>query len=145
MVCYYDSSIFLSVVLDQQPNDVLLSYWDDVTARLSSTLLKIECLVGIRRAGALQGFAVEAPWAKERIDALRSYVDHVSCKHVDDEIEETVRNTGALANCRALDAIHIATALSFEPHSDEPIVIVTLDARMRAVAESLRFQVAPPV
>ncbi len=54
MVCYYDSSILLSAILEQQPAEELAGYWDDVDIRLSSILLKIECLTGIRRAGVLQ-------------------------------------------------------------------------------------------
>lgn len=143
MVCYYDSSILLAGVLQQQPADVLSSYWDDVAVRLSSTLLKIECLVGIRRAGVLQRLPPEAPWVQERAGQLQRYTDEVNCKRVDDDIEEIVRATHALSDCRALDAVHLATALYFKPHHDEPIVIVTLDSRMREVAERLGFSVAP--
>ena len=143
MVCYYDSSIMLAAVLEQNPAPALASYWDTVSARLSSTLLKIECLIGIRRAGALQKLSPDAPWVGQRIDLLKRYTDEVDCRRLDDEIEEMVRNTPALCECRTLDAVHLATALYFQPHLDERLTIVTLDRRMRAVAARLGFPLLP--
>ena len=143
MVCYYDSSIFLAAILDQYPAKTLISYWDPVAVRLSSTLLKIECLIGIRRAGALQHLPADAPWVEQRASRLQQYINEVVCKRLDDEIEEIVRGTSDLSDCRTLDAIHLATALYFQPHHDEPINIVTLDRRMREVATRLGFTILP--
>jgi hypothetical protein len=143
MICYYDASILLAGILEQHPAGTLASYWDRAEVRLSSTLLKIECLVGIRRAGALQHLAPDAPWVEQRISQLGRYTDEVDCKRLDDEIEEIVRKTPALSDCRTLDAIHLATALYFQPHHDQPVLIVTLDRRMRAVAPRLNFAVLP--
>ena len=79
------------------------------------------------------------------MNALRLYVEHMDCKRVDDDIEEMVRMNSALADCRALDAIHIATALFFKPHHDAQITIVTLDRRMGETAGRLGFPVLPEV
>lgn len=143
MVCYYDSSIILAGILEQHPAEKYASLWDPVAVRLSSTLLKIECLIGIRRAGSLQRLTRSSSWIEQRAGLLRRYTDEVYCKNLDGEIEEIVRETPELCDCRSLDAIHIATALYYKPHLDEPIGIVTLDKRMREIAGRLGFSVLP--
>lgn len=143
MVRYYDSSILLSEILEENPATILATHWDDATIRLSSILLKVECQVGIRRAAHLQGYPADDEWVRVRLDRLKRYTDEVNCKGVDADIETLVRENAALTECRTLDAVHLATALYFQPHQDEPIIIVTLDGRMREVAQRLGFGVAP--
>jgi predicted nucleic acid-binding protein len=143
MVCYYDSSIILAGILDQHPDHTLTSLWDPVRIRLSSTLLKIECLVGIRRAGSMLGLPVDSTWVEKRLGLLDQYAGEIDCKRLDDDIEGIVRATSALSDCRALDAAHIATALYLKPFHDEPITIVSLDRRLRKVAKALGFPVVP--
>jgi predicted nucleic acid-binding protein len=106
-------------------------------------LTKIECLIGIRRAGALQNLASDGPWCMERIRLLEAYVEELDCKRIDDEILDIIRKNLSLSNCRSLDAIHVATALYFKPYHDEPIQIVTLDNRMRETAGKAGFTVLP--
>ncbi len=64
-------------------------------------------------------------------------------KRIDDDILDIIRKNAFLANCRSLDAIHVATALYFKPYQDEPIQIVTLDSRMRETAGKAGFTVLP--
>jgi predicted nucleic acid-binding protein len=143
MVRYYDSSIMLAGVLGQKPHRLIASLWDSAEIRLSSTLAKIECLVGVRRAGTLQKLASDDPWCLERIHLLEAYLEELDCKHVDDDILTTIRRNVVLSDCRSLDAIHIATALYFRPFHDEPIQVVTLDTRMRETAVRAGFTVLP--
>lgn len=86
---------------------------------------------------------LESQWIAERVERLRRFTDEVACRHVDSEIEEIVRSQSQLSRCRALDAIHMATALFLRPYHDEPLVIVTIDNRMTSVAQKLGFSVAP--
>jgi len=144
MVCYYDSSFLLAGILEQQPPAALSRYWDPATVRLSSTVLKIECFLGLLRAAALQRLPTDGPWLGQRVHLLQTYTDALDCRQVDEEIEAIVRSTPALSGCRTLDAIHIATALYFKPHLDEPFSIVTLDRRLREVAKRVDFPVLPP-
>ncbi len=143
MVCYYDSSIILAGILEQSPQGTLDSLWDEASVRLSSYLLQIECLIGLRMAGALLRHDPGSAWIKERTEVLRDYLLGVSCKFVDEDIEAIVRETPALSDCRTLDAVHLATALYLKPHQEEPITVVTLDKRTRSLARRLGFAVAP--
>lgn len=143
MVRYYDSSVLLAAILGQQLPETFTSLWDSAEKRLSSALLRIECLVGIRRAGVLQGESADGGWVEQRIAELGRYTDELDCKRPDDEIEEIIRRTPALSDCRTLDAVHIATALLFRPLFGEPITMVSVDKRMRKVAERMGFPIMP--
>jgi predicted nucleic acid-binding protein len=143
MVRYFDSSIMLAGILEQEPQDLLASLWDPAEIRLSSLLSKIECVIGIRRAAVLQDLAMDGTWCMERLRLLEAYLEELECKRIDDEILDIIRKNVFLANCRSLDAIHVATALYFKPYQDEPLQIVTLDGRMRETAGKAGFAVLP--
>ena len=143
MVRYFDSSILLAGILAQKKQDLTASLWDPAETRLSSLLTKIECVIGVRRAGALQNLGADDPWCVERIRVLEEYLDELVCKRIDDDILDIIRKSTFLSNCRSLDAIHIASAMYFRPHQDEPIQVVTLDGRMRETAGKAGFTVLP--
>jgi predicted nucleic acid-binding protein len=69
--------------------------------------------------------------------------ESISFKIMDASIEDLVRRTPTLSDCRALDAIHLATALYFKNNLDEEIGIVTFDRRMAVLARKLGFSVFP--
>lgn len=143
MACYFDSSVLLAGILDQQPQDLLSTLWDTAEVRLSSVLTKIECVIGVRRAGVLQRLSPDGPWCRERIRLLDSFLEALECKRVDDDILRIIGENALLANCRSLDAIHVATALYFKPYQDDALQVVTLDGRMRETAVAAGFAVLP--
>ena len=143
MICYFDSSAILSHLLEEREAPGISRLWDESTERLSSNLLKIECIVGIRRAGLAQGFPADTEWPMERIDLLSQFLSGMSFKIVDESVENVIRLTPGLSNCWALDAIHLATALLFRSNVDEPFSLVTLDNRMRVLAPQFGFSVLP--
>lgn len=139
MICYYDSSIILSAVLAEKSLIDYASAWDNVTTRLSSNLLKIECIIGIRRAGRMQDLPEDDEWITHRLDMVEQYFNGINFKIMDALVEETIRDNPILADCRALDAIHLAAALYFKPHLGRPLYICSLDKRMSATAVILGF------
>jgi predicted nucleic acid-binding protein len=143
MVYYYDSSILLSFILEEKRDIDPVSVWDGVSTRLSSNLLKIECIVGIRRSGIIQDLNPDDDWVNLRIGMLEQYFNGINFKLMDESIEATVRENASLTRCRALDAVHLATALYFKPHHEETLTIASLDKRMRAVASDLGFKLYP--
>jgi predicted nucleic acid-binding protein len=142
-VRYFDSSAILSELLEEEGHPRVHELWDDASERLSSSLLKIECIIAIRRATLLQGFAPDHTWAQKRIDLLSDFLDALNFKAIDGSIEEIIRLNPALADCRTLDAIHVATALHFRPYVGGPLEIVTLDRRMKLLARKVGFKVQP--
>ena len=143
MACYYDSSIILSVILEEKGDFDPALIWDDVTIRLSSNLLKVECIVGIRKAGFLQNLSAEDEWVTHRVDLLEQYFNGIHFKMMDSSIEDMIRKNAKLAGCRSLDAIHLATALYFQTHLEEELQIASLDKRLRKVAAGFGFKLQP--
>jgi predicted nucleic acid-binding protein len=143
MVRYFDSSAVLSGLLEEKDHPALPGLWNRADGRLSSSLLKIECVVAVRRAALLRGLGADDTWAADRLDLLTGFLDALDFKAIDDSIEEIIRLTPALADCRTLDAIHVATALHFKPYVEGSLEIVTLDRRMKHLAMKLGFQVQP--
>jgi antitoxin (DNA-binding transcriptional repressor) of toxin-antitoxin stability system len=76
---------------------------------------------------------------------LDSFLEALECKRIDDDILRIISENALLANCRSLDAIHVATALYFRPYQDDALQVVTLDRRMGETAVAAGFAVLPPV
>jgi predicted nucleic acid-binding protein len=140
---YFDSSALLSQMLVQQGALAVQELWQSADQRLSSSLLRIECVIAVRRAALFQGGFADDEWAQERLDLLSEVLDGLNFKTVDASIEEIIQRTPALADCRTLDAIHVATALHFRTYVEGSLEIVTLDGKMRQLAGTLGFQVRP--
>ena len=143
MICYIDSSVMLSGMLEQGVDRSATRLWEESSERLSSSLLKVECLIGIRRAAFAQKLPPDDPWAEGRIGLLFKFMNSITFKMLDESIEDIIRATPELSNCRTLDAIHLATAMYFRPHLDDLLTVVTLDERMSALAKKLGFAVQP--
>jgi hypothetical protein len=80
---------------------------------------------------------------RSRLAALDRILTDFDLKVVDPSIEEIIRRTPVLAECRALDAIHLATALHFKSAVEGRLELVTVDRKMGAVAGKLGFAVRP--
>ncbi len=143
MAFYYDSSLLLSALLEEDHQVDTSAAWDDVGLRLSSNLLRIECIIGIRRSAILQKKGPGSEWVSHRIDLLDQFFNGMHFKIIDDSIEKTIRSNPAIARCRSLDAIHLATALYFKPNIDEPLYLASLDKRLREAAGELGFKLFP--
>lgn len=143
MICYIDSSVILSGLLEQGAARSVMRLWEESSERLSSNLLKTECVIGIRRAALAQKLPPDDPWAESRIGLLFKFMASITFKLMDESIEDLIRSTPELSNCRTLDAIHLATAMYFKPHLDEALTVMTLDERMSALAQKLGFAVDP--
>ena len=131
------------MLLEEEDHPPVHELWIAAEERLSSGLLRMECIIAIRRIAVLKGLAADDAWAKERLDLLTGFLDVLNFKAIDGSIEEIIRSTPALADCRTLDAIHVSTALYFKPYVEGSLEIVTLDRRMRQLAGKLGLQVQP--
>ena len=137
MAAYVDSSFLLAIILGQADADACSILWTGEHIRVSSILMKMECIVSLRRVALQCGFAADQGWVASRLDGLEPFFQQVSFKTVDDSIENMIRCDPRLAECRTLDAVHLATALYFQPHLDEPLWIWTFDRRRRELCPGL--------
>ncbi len=136
MPTYFDSSVVVSLYVDEPLSARAGELWRAGEDRVSSSLLQVECINALRRASS--GGRAIAPGAESRLAAL---LEEVTLKQVDDDVVEIVRRTPAFTRCRSLDVVHLATALHFADRSDEPFVLATFDARMAEVAAAVGLRV----
>ena len=142
MICYFDTSFLLAAVLGQHKQIDYEAIWNDSQERLSSHLIRIETTIAIRRIGYSLS-AKDKDWAHSTITQIEPYLNAITCKYIDDSIESIITEHEEFSRCRALDAIHLATALYFQAHMSEQLSICTLDKRMRETAGMLGFTVIP--
>lgn len=127
---YLDTSAFLKTVFDESESPALRDFLGglDTSRFVSSTLLSVEA-----RRGALRVNPRRLP----RVDLGLVGVAQLD---VDDVI---IENAGRLPDpfLRALDAIHLATALLIR---DEVDVLISYDQRMLAAAAAHGLPTASP-
>lgn len=142
-VAYFDSSALLSILLQEARAESVASIWDQFTQRVSSNLLNAECWIGMRRHFARNRLVPKDKWLKEREDFLSGVLASVQIMPVDGRVLEIVKARTELADCRTMDALHLATALHFSTKGDDGFVLVSLDDRMRQTAKRLNLEVLP--
>lgn len=125
---YLDSSAIVKLVLVERETDALRSYVQDGRPLASSALAITETLRAVKREDPDQ-----EPQARLILTAL-------TLVEVSRDILEHA-GTMPPTNLRALDAIHIATALAL---GDELDALVTYDARMADAARNAGLRVDAP-
>lgn len=141
MPCYFDSSVVLNVLLQQPEAAKWTEVWDRETNRLSSILLEAECITVLRRAAALQPKRDAGRFLAAQLEALNAALKGITLRTIDEEVLRCLSRDDRLGGCRTLDALHLATALLFQEHSDGDLVLATADERMKALAQCLDLAV----
>jgi predicted nucleic acid-binding protein len=129
MAAYFDASVVLSLLVVDEHAGRAGALWSRHLDRVTSTLTLIEALTVARRA--LQREPARAKKAAE--DRLEALMEEVALKPLDAEIAERLRAAPELADCRSLDAAHLATALYFKV-ADPDLVVCTFDGWMAELA-----------
>lgn len=135
MTAYLDSSVVLRIVLGQNRR---LKDWKRIRRGVASALVEVECLRAIdrvRHAQYLRDHDVVV-----RREAVFRLMDEV-------EVVEPARAILSRAAqpfptpLGTLDAIHLATALTWRERSDADLVMATHDAALGMAARSSGLQV----
>lgn len=142
-VAYFDSSALLSVLLQETKAETTAALWNQFTRRVSSILLSAECSIGMRRHFTRNRLDPKSGWLEERLEFLTDALTTVQIMPVDGRILEIMKARVELADCKTLDALHLATALYFSTKGDEGLVVVSLDERMRQTAKKLKLEILP--
>jgi predicted nucleic acid-binding protein len=137
MAAYFDSSVLLSLLLGDSHAQRAQQLWHAEFDRVSSILLDIECVTVLRRVTSTSLGSAQRKAVEERLTLA---LDEVTLKPVDGDIANLLRDTPALATCRALDAAHLATALFFRA-ADPDLPLCTFDSRMAEAARALGLTV----
>jgi predicted nucleic acid-binding protein len=142
ILSYFDSSALLAIILDEARKDESYQNWITSEVRCSSILLKIETEVSLRRSYERNKEKLGAGWLDSKMKLLEEYLNEVNYLYVDEEIEQRIYFEKQLAYCRALDAIHVATALEFRQMIDvSNVIIYTFDDRMKELSQVFHFLV----
>ncbi|HKP96084.1 MAG TPA: type II toxin-antitoxin system VapC family toxin [Fibrobacteria bacterium] len=141
---YFDSSVLLAVLFGEARAEEAAKLWIGHEDKVSSILLEVECLNGLRRYAAKMGKKIPSKWLEEKAAFLSESLTELTIKHVDGDVLSVVKAESGLSDCRTLDAIHVATALFFKSGSGENLSLVTFDERMRGIAQKLGLDVLPP-
>jgi predicted nucleic acid-binding protein len=136
---YIDSSFLLAILLDEEKQEMAQEYWQNST-RVSSILLKIETLIVLRRTYENKKNKLADDWLGKKKKILDEYLNEVTYMIIDHNIERKIYFQRKLANCRSLDAIHMATAIQFrEINNNEKTYLYTFDKTMHSLAKHYRF------
>lgn len=110
---------------------------------MTSILLEAETVTVLRRVAKEARLKPTAPLIRARLAALDDWLGAMVVRDIDREVLDLLRSTASLADCRSLDALHLATALLFRQHLEEPIRVCALDRRMRGLAAEHGFETVP--
>jgi hypothetical protein len=80
-------------------------------------------------------------WLGEKTKELGEYLKEVNYRIIGKQIEQSIFLNKELSHCRALDAIHIATALEFRgDNNGENINFYSFDIDLNNLAKFYRFK-----
>ena len=134
---YFDSSVVLSFLLNEKRAGDARALWAGYNARCSSILLEAEVWVGLRRQRSHLRGAVDDHWLETRLQVFSALLKEISLVVVDSSVTAILRSEPVLAECRTLDAVHLATALRARAYADDNLRLATFDDRMATTARRL--------
>jgi len=141
MVCYFDSSVVLSIVLDEPLSEACQKVWEDTDQHVSSLLLEAECIVSIRHAAVSR--SLDSNWMSAAQSELSDILNLFFLKPLNSDVIQLIHFRRELSRCRTLDALHLATAVLARPTLAD-YALVTLDLQMAHVASELSLKVIIP-
>ena len=142
MVAYFDSSVLLSILFDEECYDKACSMWRGADLRLSSFLTRIETSVSLRRYYKTSKYKNDDVWLSEKTDELYGMLEKIYYKPIDRTVEQIIVKNAGLAGCKSLDAIHLATFLYLKENSREQyMVLYSFDKNMVSLAKQLGLDV----
>jgi len=135
---YFDTSVLVKRYLDEQGSIHARSLIRNhrVVSSVIAPLEAVSALCWRQAAGFLSDAAFAALWARLQRD--RSHWELVEVgERVIEHAEELIPST----RLRALDALHLASAMSFQWRSGNRVPFVTSDAALRDAAKRVSLQI----
>ncbi len=140
MNVYAESSAVLAWLLGENRRDEIRAQLSTAQLIVTSDLTLIECDRVLNRAAALQEISEVETARRRRL--FKAAVEHWTVFTIDSTVVERSRRPFPQEPIRALDAIHLATAL-FVRSLIADVRILSLDARIRSNAVELGFDIVP--
>ena len=111
MLYYFDLSVILAMLLDEKRKTEATKLWEVATVRVSSILLKLETITVLRRTYEHNKSKLDSSWLSKKTSEMGEYFQEINFRIIDEDIEKVFSFKKELAQCKTLDAIHIATAI----------------------------------
>lgn len=140
MTLYAESSAALAWLLEQEYGELIAERLAQAELIITSDLTLIECDRVLIRAVALNEL-LESD-AAQRQARLNAVVARWTLLALDEEVIERARRPFPAEPIRALDAIHLASALTARKALSD-LAVLTLDGRVRKAANRLGFPLLP--
>jgi len=142
LISYFDSSLLLSILLNEARSEEALAIWQNNRVRVSSVLLKFEMNISLRRRIKQQQNIFSNERLKTRLQKLNKFLNDIFYKDITENFENSAsKNYDILSKCKSLDAIHIATALDIsEKYGRNEIRICSFDKNMLKIAKEFGFE-----
>ncbi|GBU25588.1 hypothetical protein R83H12_02238 [Fibrobacteria bacterium R8-3-H12] len=143
MFGYFDSSLFLAILLDENRQDEAVHIWKSNPVKISSILLKIESNISLLKFYKHNGRKFGINWFNEKKALRKKLLNEVFLNDITEHFANAMEQEDihTLAGCKSLDAIHLATALSIRNNPyKEPICICSFDKNMLKIARELGFE-----
>ena len=80
MLYYFDSSILLAILLDENRKNDAIDLWNEASVRVSSILLKLETITVLRRTYEHNKNKLEANWIAKKLNELNEYLQEIKEK-----------------------------------------------------------------
>lgn len=90
MISYFDSSVLLAILLDEDSKSEAFNFWKKSQIRVSSILLKIETITVLRRTYEQYKTRLVKDWLTIKTKELEEYLCEVNFRIIDDEIEKSI-------------------------------------------------------
>lgn len=141
MLYYFDSSVVLAILLDEKRKIVATKLWEEATVRVSSILLKLETITVLRRTYEHNKSKLDSSWLNKKTGELSEYFQEMNFRIIDEDIEKAFFLKKELAQCKTLDAVHIATAIEMSKLVPKfKFYLYTFDSDMLKLAKLLKFK-----
>jgi len=140
MTLYAESSAALAWLLEQDYGELVAERLAQADLIISSDLTLIECDRVLIRAVALN--ELEESDAAHRQARFNAVAARWTLLALDEEIIERARRPFPAEPIRALDAIHLASAVIVRKAVSD-LAVLTLDGRVRTAAHRLGFALVP--
>jgi predicted nucleic acid-binding protein len=132
-VRYFDSSVVLSMLLNDSHAEKALHLWEESAYRVSSRLMLFENVTVIHRVALKLPANARQKWASQSA----AWLEHISAQlylhEIDAEVLDQCKAVSLLGSCRTLDAIHLATARIFSRAAAD-FSLASFDRRMLSAA-----------
>lgn len=136
---YLDSSVLLEHYLSQPRADEARQLLAHAEAHVSSYLIAVEVPVVLRRC--LGASKADATLLERALRAFDGDLETLYLASSLPEVAQAIRRDPRFSACRALDAIHAATALVIQGMAAQQVTLATFDERLGQLGRAVGLTV----